>query len=103
MKTLSMKPLALTLMPLLLLGACSSATPNYDSKFGLSVLQARQNMIINPEAGKEPDVVAGIEGKQAVNALTQYERSFAPVQQPATPRIISIGNLATQGQGGQGR
>ena len=91
-----MKPFPIVL-PVVLLAACSGATPQYDSKFGHAVIQARQSMIINPDAGREADMVAGIEGKQAVQALTQYEKSFAAQQSAPAPQIISVGNLANQG------
>jgi hypothetical protein len=94
-----MKTLSLVLTPAFLLAACSGATPQYDSKFGHAVMQARHNMIIDHEAGKQPDLVAGMEGKQAVQAVAQYERSFSATTPQAQPQIISVGNLA-QGQNG---
>lgn len=94
-----MKTLSLLVTPLFLLAACSGATPHYDSKFGHAVIQARHNMIIDHEAGKRPDQVAGMEGKQAVQAVAQYEKSFTATTPQAQPQIISVGNLA-QGQNG---
>ncbi|MDB5763797.1 MAG: tRNA dimethylallyltransferase, partial [Herminiimonas sp.] len=37
-----------------LTGGCSTVTPNYDARFGDAVRQAKLNMIINPDAGKNP-------------------------------------------------
>jgi hypothetical protein len=81
----------LALVPLLAaLGGCvSSPTPQYDAKFGDAVRQARQLMIINPNAGANAPPVASMDGKSAAEAMGRYQDSFkAP---PPVVNVINIG------------
>ena len=83
-----------TLLPicLSLLGGCASysaQTPNYDAKFGDAVRQARIQMTVNPDAGKNPDQALGLDGKSAREAITLYQGTFkAP---PSVTNVINIG------------
>ena len=72
------------------LAACATTTtPNYDAHFGNAVREAKQKMIINPDAGKETDNVAGIDGTSAREAIIRYHDSFkAP---PPVTNVINIG------------
>ena len=73
-----------------LLGGCAtSATPNYDAKFGEAVRQARALQTMNPEAGKSTDPVAGIDGESGKNAIDQYQESFKTP--PKAFDILNIG------------
>ncbi len=85
-------------LALVLFGGCaSSPTPNYDAKFGQAVRQARQMMIINPNAGSNPDPIAGMDGVAAKEAAGRYHESFkAP---PPVTNVINIGG----GIGGGGK
>ena len=71
----------------LLLGGCAStATPNYDMRFGSAVRDARSRMVLNPTP-TEP--VAGMDGKSAVEAIGRYQDTFkAP---PPVVNVINIG------------
>ncbi len=70
------------------LAGCST-TPNYDARFGDAVREARQAMIINPDAGKTADQAFGMDGKSAHEAVLLYQGTFeAP--SPAT-NVINIG------------
>lgn len=74
-----------------LAGCSTTTTPNYDTRFGDAVRQARSAMIINPQASARPDPAAGIgiDGKSAQEAVTRYHDSFkAP---PPVVNIINIG------------
>ncbi|WP_211443692.1 hypothetical protein [Collimonas humicola] len=83
-----MNKLAIALL-LVLTAGCSTVTPNYDAKFGEAVRTAKLKMIINPDAGKNPDQVAGMDGKAAREAINLYQGSFkAP---PPTVNVINIG------------
>lgn len=90
-------PIALVLA---LLGGCaSSPTPRYDARFGDAVRQARQMMTINPNAGANPDPMAGMDGKSGREAVVRYQDSFkAP---PAVVNVINIGGGVGGGGGGQ--
>lgn len=88
---------ALVLLALLLGGCATSATPNYDSRFGDAVRQARQRMTINPDAGREPSAATGLDGLAAREAVDRYHSTFkAP---PPVVNVINIGG-AISGAGG---
>jgi hypothetical protein len=72
-----------------LLAGCSTVTPNYDARFGDAVRGAKQNMTIDPEAGKKPDPVVGMDGKAAREAQTRYQNSFK--EPPPVVNVINIG------------
>ena len=63
---------------LLMLSGCGSisTTPEVDSRFGesLSIIKAQQT--INPDASRNTDPVAGIDGKAAKGAYDNYRDSF---------------------------
>ena len=70
------------------LAACST-TPDYDTRFGDAVREARTRMTINPVAGTNTDPVAGMDGKSARDAIGVYQQSFkAP---PPVTNVINIG------------
>lgn len=72
-----------------LLAGCGSTTPNYDTKFGDAVRQARYDMTVNPNAGQNPDQVLGLDGVSAKEAMTRYQSTFkAP---PPVTNVINIG------------
>ncbi len=72
-----------------LIGGCSSPTPHYDARFGDAVRQAKLKMIINPDAGKNPDQAAGLDGKAAREAMILYQGTYkAP---PPVVNVINIG------------
>ena len=72
-----------------LIGGCSTVTPNYDARFGDAVREAKLKMTINPDAGKNPDQVAGMDGKSAKEAVNLYQGTFkAP---PPVTNVINIG------------
>lgn len=76
--------------------ASTSATPNYDLRFGDAVREARQRMTLNPGAGVS-NPVAGMDGRAAHEAHERYQESFkAP---PPVVNVINIGGGA--GRGGQ--
>jgi hypothetical protein len=89
------KPLALLVVALL--GGCAaSTTPNYDARFGDAVRQARQRMTLNPNAGANPDPIAGMDGRSAREAVGRYQESFkAP---PPVVNVINIGGSTSAGQ-----
>lgn len=84
-----------------LLGICSGCetmTPNYDTKFGEAVREARVKMTINPDAGKIPDQVAGIDGKAGVHTIIRYQETFK--QPPPVVPVINIGGSVSRGGDG---
>ena len=89
-----------TLALTLLLGTgCSHVTPNYDARFGDAVRDAKRKMTINPDAGKDGNPVAGMDGRAARESMVQYQKSYkAP---PPAVNVINIGGGI--GGGGEGR
>jgi uncharacterized protein YceK len=90
-----MNKLAIALL-LSLMAGCASVTPNYDAKFGDTVRQTRHDMTINPEAGTNPDPVAGLDGKAARETIILYQATFkAP---PPAVNVINIGGAIGNGK-----
>jgi hypothetical protein len=75
-----------------------SVTPNYDAKFGEAVREAKYQMTINPDAGKIPDQVVGIDGMAAKKTIVRYQNSFE--KPPPTVPVINIGGSMGRGGGG---
>lgn len=89
---------SLTLIVLALLAGCAaSPSPNYDLRFGEAVRQARQRMTLDPNAGSNPDPVAGMDGISAHEALGRYQESFK--SPPPVVNVINIGGAV----GGRGQ
>ncbi len=74
---------------LVLMAGCVSGTPHYEARFGDAVREARNKMIIDPDAGKNPDQVTGIDGKAARETMLRYQDSFK--QPPPVVNVINIG------------
>jgi hypothetical protein len=70
-----------------LMAGCS-ATPDYDARFGDALRQARLGQTINPNAGSNPDQVAGIDTQAALEAQKQYHDSFKTP--PPVTNVINI-------------
>jgi len=92
-----MDKLAITLL-FSLLAACSSVTPHYDARFGDAVREAKLKMIINPDAGKNPDQVAGMDGKAARETILLYQGSYTTP--PPAVNVINIGGAIGGSSGG---
>ena len=84
-----MKTSAIVFLLTLLTGCASTVTPNYDTRFGNAVREAKLKMIINPDAGKNPDQVLGMDGKSARETIIFYQNTYK--EPPATVNVINIG------------
>lgn len=83
-----------------LLAGCTTATPNYDAKFGDAVRNALVQQTINPDAGKKPDPVAGMDGKAARETMLLYQGTFR--EPPPVVNVINIGGgVGTSGASGK--
>ena len=79
-----------TLALMLLLGTgCSHVTPNYDARFGDAVRDAKRKMTINPDAGRDGNPVAGMDGRSARESMVQYHESYKTP--PPAVNVINIG------------
>lgn len=82
-----------------LAGCAASATPQYDTRFGDAVREAKQRMTLNPAAASA-DPVVGIDGPSAREAQVRYHDSFK--SPPPVVNVINIGG-SVSGQGGGGQ
>jgi hypothetical protein len=77
-------PKAILLIPALgavMLSACASSTPHLDYRFGQAVDTAKAMQTLNPDASRNPDPVAGLDGAAARESIDRYRESFkAPVE-----------------------
>jgi hypothetical protein len=87
---------AIIALIVLLAGCAGSPTPEYDLKFGNAVREARARMTLNPNAGANPDLAVGMDGKSARDAITLYERSFQ--SPPPVVNVINIGGTTSARQ-----
>ena len=78
-----------TALLLVLLAGCASVTPQYDTRFGNSVREAKLKMTINPDAGKNPDQVLGMDGKSARETIIFYQNTYK--EPPPPVNVINIG------------
>jgi predicted small lipoprotein YifL len=59
------------------------ATPYWDTHFGANARLALAQQVIYPDAGRNADPVAGIDGKAAQQGYARYQKSFSdPPPQP---------------------
>lgn len=58
------------------LTACMTTSPNWDKHFGEAVTSVKKAQVINPDAPAGLPAVDGYDGKAAVAAMTNYERSM---------------------------
>ena len=70
------------------LAGCSS-TPRWDARFGEPVQVITAQQVINPDAALNPDPVAGVDGKAAQGAISQYGKSFTQPQ--SQPDVLMFG------------
>jgi hypothetical protein len=80
----------------LLAGCASTTTPYLDQHFGEAVKAARAQQTINPDASKNPDPVAGVDGRAAKDAMDRYHKSFE--NPPASFNVLNIGGSMNSGQ-----
>lgn len=72
--------------------ACS-ATPHLDAHFGESVNILKAQQTINPDASRNTNPVAGVDGKAAKGALDNYRDSFRkPPAESANVLTIGVGS-----------
>lgn len=87
-----MIPKLVSLLPLCAaLGGCVQSTPVVDSHFGDAVTMLKAQQIINPEAGRNPDPVIGVDGKAGKSAYDQYEKSYQVRERQSNAFTIGIG------------
>ena len=74
-----------------LLAGCADKTPRLDQKFGEAVNTAKAQQTINPDAPRNADPVAGLDGVAAQNAVDHYDRTYKAPPPPVNVFNIGIG------------
>lgn len=80
----------------ILTGCAATSTPHLDAKFGESLTTLKAQQTINPDASRNTDPVAGIDGQAANAIIDRYHKGYeAPA--PALSGTIggSIGATGT--------
>jgi type IV pilus biogenesis protein CpaD/CtpE len=85
----------LSILCLALLAGCVSPTPTLDANFGNAVRTVRAMQTVNPDAGLNPDPVAGMDGVAADESIRRYHDSFKTP--PPVTNVINIGGGITGG------
>ena len=66
------------------LGACGSTTPRWDSSFGDSLRASTAAQVMHPDAARNPNPVAGLDGRAAAAAQARYEHTANNAPAPST-------------------
>ena len=72
------------------LDACCATSPRLDARFGDSVNVAKAQQTLNPDASKNRNVVAGMDGKSAQETMVRYRDSFKNPPPPANVFTIGV-------------
>lgn len=81
------------LLAVAVLAGCAPTTPNLDAKFGDAVNKAKAQQTINPNASRNTDPVAGIDGQAASGIIDRYHKAYE------TPSPASAGSVGSVGGG----
>lgn len=84
-----------------LLTACVEPAPRYEAEFGNATRATLNAQIINPDAGNNPDPVAGLDGRAARDAINNYQKSFAEPEPTENVFNIGVGTKNSGSSGGQ--
>ena len=87
---------ALTLVSVLT--SCVEPAPRYEAEFGNATRATLKAQIINPDAGNNPDPVAGLDGRAARDAINNYQKSFAEPKPTENVFNIGVGNSSSGGR-----
>ena len=80
------------------LTACAETAPRYEAEFGNATRATLNAQIINPNAGNNPDPVAGLDGRAANEAIENYQESFAEPKPTENGFNIGVGNSSSGGR-----
>jgi len=83
------------------LAGCASPTPMFDETFGDAVRAARLAQTIHPDAGRNADPVAGLDGVAALESMKRYDDSFR--KPPPVTNVINVGGVMGGGNAGAAR
>jgi len=69
---------------------CLATSPRLDARFGDAVNIAKAQQTLNPDASKNRNVVAGMDGKSAQETMVRYRESFRSPPPPANVFTIGV-------------
>ena len=81
--------------------ACLANSPRLDATFGDSVNIAKAQQTLNPDASRNRNAVAGIDGKAAQDTMVRYHESFKSPPPPTNVFTIGVSSGGGGGGGGQ--
>ncbi|CAJ0713055.1 MULTISPECIES: hypothetical protein [Ralstonia] len=94
---------ALVILACQALTACMTTTPNWDKHFGEAVTSVKQAQVINPDAPAGLPALDGYDGKAAVAAMSNYDRSMTRFPAGGTGTGSGgYGGFGGSGYGGSG-
>ncbi|MCT7317182.1 hypothetical protein N5I87_14330 [Ralstonia sp. CHL-2022] len=93
---------ALAILACQALTACMTTTPNWDKHFGEAVTSVKQAQVINPDAPAGLPALNGYDGKAAVAAMSNYDRSMTRFPGGGTGAGGGYGGFGGSGYGGSG-
>jgi hypothetical protein len=80
------------------LSGCMTSTPSWDQHRGEALAAVKQQQIINPDAPTGLPTMDGTDGKTAVAAMRNFDRSQIRVQtRRAAPSVVSASTSARAG------
>jgi hypothetical protein len=95
----SLRWAALLLPACFALNGCMSTTPDFDRHFGESVRSYTEAQIIDPDAASKNPSTAGVDGKAAVAAMSNYNASLKAPTTSANAFVIGVGRSSAGGAG----
>ncbi|MDD5329657.1 MAG: hypothetical protein PHX38_06605 [Sulfuricella sp.] len=74
------------------LSGCAEVTPYWDQHFGETVNLAKAQQTVNPDASRNTDPVAGLDGQSGKAAIDRYHQTFQNPPPPVNVFNIGIGS-----------
>ena len=81
-----------------ILTACVEPAPRYEAEFGSATRATLRAQFVEPDAGNNPNPVAGLDGRAARDTINNYQKSFAEPKPTENGFNIGVGNKSSGGQ-----
>ena len=82
---------ASALLALLAVTGCVSTTPHMDSHFGEVVNLVKAQQTLNPDASRNSEPLNGMDGKAAMSAYDEYQKSYRAPEPQQSVFTIGVG------------
>jgi type IV pilus biogenesis protein CpaD/CtpE len=78
------------------LAGCADTTPRSDAEFGRSSTLIKAQQVANPDAGRNADPAAGLDGEAARAAMDSYRKSLrTPTSDSGSGPVMTIDSGTT--------